>query len=452
MSLPPGPRWPAVFQTIALLRSGQTWIERASKRFGDLFTIRTLIFGTQVFTSDPAIIKQVFTGDPDIFHAGEANSAAKLLTGDRSVLVLDGDPHRRARRLLTPPFHGERMQAYAETMRSITERVIAGWKVGQPFSLLPSMQRIALEVIVANVFGLPEGARRDLFADHLGSLINRAASPIGVFFLIPALQRDLGPLYPWRKLKAQFDETEALIYEEIAGRRARLAEPGADERPDDILSLLLDVRDEDGQGMPDQEIRDQLLTLLVAGHETTASTLAWAFERILAHPEVHDRLVVEIDEAAAQGKAAAADLSQLEYLDATIKEVMRQRPTVPMVGRRLKRPTVFRDYELPSGAMISPSIYLTHRRPDLYPEPDRFRPERFLGKKIDPYTYFPFGGGPRRCLGAAFALQEIKVVVATVLQKMRLKLVKTPPLKAAPRSVFLAPEGGAEVVLLGERH
>jgi cytochrome P450 len=335
-------------------------------------------------------------------------------------------------------------------MGAITSRVMSGWKVNKPFPLLPSLQRITLEVIVANVFGLPDGPRRDLFVDKLGALMNRAASPAGVFLLVPFLQRDLGPLTPWRKLKAQFDEHEALVFEEIAARRARLAEPGG-ERTDDILTLLLGARDEDGQGMPDREIRDQLTTLLVAGHETTASSLAWAFERILGHPEVYDRIVAEIDGAIAQGKTSAADLAQLEYLDAAIKEVMRQRPAVPMLGRKLTRPLKVREYELPAGAMISASIYLTHRRPDLYPEPEIFRPERFLGKKIDPYSYLPFGGGPRRCLGAAFALQEMKIVVGSVLQKLRLRLVKDPPLKISPRSLFMAPEGGAEVVILGER-
>jgi cytochrome P450 len=351
-----------------------------------------------------------------------------------------------------PPFHGERMHAYAEEMRTITERVVSTWKADKPFQLLPSLQRIALDVIVANVFGLPEGPRRELFSDTLGAMMNVVASPSGVFFLIPALQRDLGPLYPWRKLKAQFDAYDALIFDEIATRRARLAQGGSHggaEASGDILSLLLATRDEDGQPMSDREIRDQLATLLAGGQETTASSLAWAFERIIAHPEVHDRIVAEIDDAIAHGKTAAADLAQLEYLDATLKEVLRQRPSVPMVGRRLTRPMVLRDYEIPAGAMVSPSIYLTHRRPDLYPEPEVFRPERFLGKKTDPYTYFPFGGGPRRCLGAAFALQEMKIVLGTVLHGHRLRLVRPPPLRASPRSVFLAPEGGAEVVLQG---
>jgi unspecific monooxygenase len=450
MALPPGPRWPALFQTFAFLRSGQRFIARAAQRYGDLFTVRTLVFGAQVFTSDPELIKQIFTGDPCDYHAGEANDSATLITGTRSVLVLDEAPHRRVRRLLTPPFHGERMHAYAETMRAITERVVSPWKEGEHFRLLPYFQRITLEVIVASVFGLPEGSRRDLFSTKLEALTDRATSPLGVFFLIPALQRDLGPLYPWRRLKAQLDAVEALVFEEIAARRVRLAEPGA-HRPDDILSLLLETRDEDGQGMPDREIRDQLITLLLGGHETTASSLAWAFERILAHPEVHERIVAEIDQARAQGKTSAADLAGLEYLDATVKEVLRQRPSVPQVGRRLTRPMVLRDYEIPTGTMVSPSMYLTHRRPDLYPEPESFRPERFLGKKTDPYTYLPFGGGPRRCLGAAFALQEMKIVLGTVLHRWRLRLVQKPPLRAAPRSLFFAPEGGAEVVAVGQR-
>jgi cytochrome P450 len=443
MPLPPGPRSPAVFQTFALMRSGQRWIERVAARHGDLFTLRTWIFGTQVWTSDPELIKQIFTGDPDVLHAGKANNAGKVFTGEKSVLTLDGAPHRRARRLLTPPFHGERMHAYAEAMRTITERVASAWRAGEPFPLLPSLQRITLEVIIANVFGLPDGPRRDLFADRLSALMDAAVSPAAIFFFVPALQKDLGPLTPWRRLKAQLDEYEALVYEEIAARRAQ---PAA-ERSDDILSLLLEARDEEGQGMPDQEIRDQLATLLAAGHETTASSLAWAFERILGHPEVHERIVAEIDAAVAEGKTAAADLAQLPYLDATIKEVLRQRPSVPMVGRRLERPMVLRGYEIPAGAMVTLSIHLTHRRPDLYPDPEVFRPERFLGTKPDPYSYFPFGGGPRRCLGAAFALQEMKIVVGTVLQRGGLRLAKPGPLRPSPRSLFQAPEGGTEVIL-----
>jgi cytochrome P450 len=198
--------------------------------------------------------------------------------------------------------------------------------------------------------------------------------------------------------------------------------------------------------MPDEEIRDQLVTLLIAGHETTASSLAWAFERILATPEVRERLIAEID-----GAASAADLAALPYLDATIKEVLRQRPTVPMLGRKLTQPMTLRGYEIPAGAMLTPSVNLTHKRPDLYPEPERFLPDRFLDKKIDPYTYFPFGGGPRRCLGAAFATMEMKVVVGTILRELELRLAHAAPLAPAPRSIFVTPEGGAEVVLEGAR-
>jgi cytochrome P450 len=449
MALPPGPWWPSVFQTVAFLRSGQDFIARAAERYGDLFTVRTLVFGTQVFTSDPEITRQVFTGDPEVFGNG-AGGAARMITGETAVLVIDSTPHKRMRRLLMPPFHGERMAAYAEEMRSVTERVISGWKVGDRRPLLPAFQRIALEVIVANVFGLPEGPQRDHFATKMGKMMDRLASPAGAFFLVPALQRDLGPLWPWRRLKAQFDELEAMMFGEIADRRKKLADPSA-PRADDILTLLIEARDEHGEGMGDQEIRDQLIVLLAGGHETTASSLAWACERILAHPEIHERLVGEIEDAAAQGRTAAADLARGAYLDATVKEVLRQRPSVPAVGRTLLKPVVVRGFEIPAGVMVSPSIFLTHRRPDLYPDPERFLPDRFLDKKIDPYAYLPFGGGPRRCIGAAFATQEMKIVLSTVLRRFQLRLADPPPLRPAPRSVFFAPEGGTRVDIVGER-
>ncbi|MEZ4308450.1 MAG: cytochrome P450 [Polyangiaceae bacterium] len=450
MGFPPGPRWPSVIQTFLLLKSGQRWVESVSRRHGDLFTLRTLVFGTQVWTSDPALIQQIFTGDVAVLHAGEANSTARLLTGDTSVLVLDEAPHKRMRKLLTPPFHGERMTRFAEEMGAVTRKVMSGWPADRPFSLLPSMQRITMEVIVANVLGLREGPRREELRRKLGALMDTVASPAGAFFLIPSLQRDLGPFTPWRRLKRIFDELERVIYREIAERRAEV-ESGAAAGRDDVLTMLLEARDEGGQGMSDREIRDQINTLVVAGHETTATTLAWAFERVLSNPQVLDRLLREIEAATASGKSDAADLARLEYLDAIVKEVMRQRPSVPMLGRKLTRPMTLRGHEIPAGAMVTAAIYLTHRRPDLYPEPEAFQPERFLGKKMDPYTYFPFGGGPRRCLGAAFATQEIKIVLGTVLGSLRLKLAREAPLPVSPRSVFMGPLGGTEVHLLGPR-
>jgi cytochrome P450 len=436
---------------MSLLRSGQAFIDRAAQRYGDLFTVRTLIFGTQVMTSDPELIKLAFTGDPDVLQGGAANSSAPMITGRLSVLTIDGAPHRRARKLLTPPFHGERMAAYAESMRAITRQVMSTWKKGEPFPLLPSFQRITLEVIVATIFGLEEGPRRAHFADKIAGMMNIAMTPLNMFFfLMPWLQRDLGPLTRWRRLKALWDEHEALIRGEIASRRKALAGNG-EHRADDVLSLLLEARDEDGAPMQDDEIRDQLVTLLIAGHETTAASLAWAIERILGTPEVRARLLAEIDAAKAGGKTSAADLAALPYLDATIKEVLRQRPTVPMLGRKLTQPMKLRDYEIPAGAMVTPSVNLTHKRPDLYPEPERFLPDRFLNKKIDPYTYLPFGGGPRRCLGAAFATMEMKIVIGTILQELELALAREAPLRPAPRSIFIAPEGGTEVVLKGAR-
>jgi len=450
MALPPGPQQSPFLQTLGFLLSPQGSTHRNAERFGDLYTVQTSIFGTEVVTTDPEIIKLAFTGDPDVFHAGEANEALGTVVGTRSLLLLDGAEHLRERRLMMPPLHGERMHAYAETMRVVTERVVAGWEVNKPFSIHHPLQQITLEIILTTVFGLTEGPRLDLLRDKLTELMNRAQSRFGLLMMIPALQRDLGPLWPWARFIRMRDDVDALIHEEIAGRRAEIAR-ATGERRADVLSMLLAARDEDGQGMTDKELRDELMTLLVAGHETTATALSWAFEQILGNPRVHGRLVAEIDAAVAEGKAGPDDLTRLEYLDATIKEVLRLRPPVPVVARKLKKPLVIRGYELPAGVLIVPSVYLTHRRADLYPDPEVFRPERFLGKKVDPYTWLPFGGGVRRCVGMAFAFYEMKIVLATVLSRVMLRLIKPAPLKVVLRSFIFAPEGGTRVVVIGKR-
>ncbi len=448
--VPPGSTLHPILQTLDFLFSPEGSSVRGMKRFGDFYTIETSVFGVEVAIADPELIKQVFTGDPDTFHAGEANSALGPVVGLRSLLLLDGAEHLRDRRLMMPAFHGERMQAYAETMAEVTERVVSTWQVGERFSLHQPMQRITLEIILRTVFGLVDGPRRDRIRDRLAEFMNRAQSRFSLLMTIPAFQKDLGGYSPWAAFKRLRAEVDALIYAEIADRRAELARPGS-ERRSDVLSMFLEARDESGQGMSDLELRDELMTLLAAGHETTATALCWAFEQVLSHPAVLDRLLEEIDGAAAQGKAGPDDLARLEYLDATIKEVLRRRPVIPVVGRKLKRPVVLRNYEIPAETVLVPSIFGIHRRPDLYPEPEAFRPERFLGKKTDPYTWLPFGGGVRRCLGMAFAMYELKIVLATVLRSMRLRLARPAPLEVVLRSFVFAPQGGTEVVVTGRR-
>jgi cytochrome P450 len=447
MSLPPGPSLPAAMQTMAFLLEPMAWAQRVQARYGDVYTVKNAVFGTQVILGDPELIRQVFTGDPDVFHAGEANQSLGIVVGDRSLLLLDGAEHIRHRRLMLPPFHGERMHAYAETMRSITDRAVDGWAPGAAFSLHPTMQQITLDIILRTVFGLELGARHDELSTRLTTLFNRLQSRFGMLMMIPALQVDVGPLTPWAAFKRERSLADALLYAEIADRRAELASAGAKPRRNDVLTMLLEARDEHGQGLEDHELRDELMTLLAAGHETTATALCWAFERILNHPEVERKLLAELDAVAPKRAVTGEDLPRLEYLEATIKEVMRMRPVITGVARRLKAPIKIRGWDIPPGTVIVPSIHQVHHRADLYPDPQRFYPERFLGKKTDPYSYFPFGGGVRRCIGMAFALYEMKTVLAAVLRRARLRLAERRALGVELRSFVFAPEGGTRVVL-----
>ena len=433
MALPPGPSLPAVVQTAQYLTDPTGFLERCHRRHGGMFTIATLLFGKEVTVVEPDLVKRVFTGDPEKLRAGEANEFLGPLVGTRSVLLLDGAEHLRQRRLMMPPFHGERMLAYARTMREVTEQVVDAFPLDGPFALHPHMQRITLEIILRTVFGVDEGVELDALRVALARIIDRQSSMVGALGTIPALRRSFLGLAPWDAFQRDVRRADTLIHAQIARRRAEVS-----PRPD-VLGMLLEARDEDGQAMTPAELRDELMTLLVAGHETTASMLAWAFDLILADPRVEALLCREIREAGPDGK--------LEYLDATIKEVLRLRPVIPAVGRRLKQPMTLGGYDLPAETLIVPALYLTHRLPALYPEPEAFRPERFLDNKPDPYAWYPFGGGIRRCLGMAFALYELKVVLATTLARVRLRKLRPAPARVKMRAFTFAPEHGTEVVV-----
>jgi cytochrome P450 len=384
-----------------------------------------------VVTADPAAVEKVFKGDPNLLHAGEGNVVLAPILGPRSVLLLDGPEHLRQRRLLLPPFHGERMRHYGALMTEAAERAVASWPRGRRFSVLPSMQAITLEVIMRAVFGFEDRERLDRLAPPLRRVLDTVASRRRVLMLA-LTQGRTGPRSPWGRFVATRREADELLYEEI---RARRADPAAASR-DDVMSLLLAARDEDGNALTDDELRDELMTLLVAGHETTATALAWALERITRHPAVLDRLLEERRSGAG------------EYLDAVVRETLRLRPVVPAVVRRLQAPMEFGGWELPAGVNIAPSIYLLHRRPDIYPEPAAFRPERFLEDPPGTYEWIPFGGGIRRCLGASFAMFEMKVVLGTVLDQVELR----PPRAARAegvvrRAITFAPSRGARVRL-----
>ena len=425
MTLPPGPPYPRAVQTLGWVKRPMPFMERCRERYGDAFTLRIAHEGTWVLLSDPEAVKQVFTGDPRLLHAGEANVVLLPVLGSHSVLLLDDDPHMRQRKLMLPPLHGERLARHAETMREVAEREVAGWPAGEPLALAPRMQDVTLEVIVRTVFGLEGGERQHELRRRLRAALDLLVTP-GPYLLflllvgprraakMPALHRVLKPV-------------DDLLFEEIARRRE---DPLLGER-DDVLSLLLQARHDDGEPMSDRELRDELMTLLVAGHETTATAVSWAVERLLRHPDKLER----------------ARSGDEEYMDAIVKETLRLRPVIPIVARKLIEPMEIGGWELPAGATAAPCIHLIHRREDVYPEPRAFRPERFLEQPAGTYTWIPFGGGVRRCLGAAFALQEMKIVLQAIVAQAPLRPVRPDSERVSRRSIALVPERGAEVMV-----
>jgi cytochrome P450 len=337
--------------------------------------------------------------------------------------------------------------AWARTMQEVTARVVGTWRAGSPFALHPHMQRITLEVILRTVFGVDEGSLLDDLRDALTRVLDRQSRPIDSLFTLPPLRRSFLGLSPWDGFLRDRESADTLIYRQITRRRAERDRGGAPRA--DVVAMLLDARDEDGQPMTDGELRDELVTLLVAGHETTATMLCWAMDFLLGDERVLAKVRRELADAGREGEVDLATVVKLPYLDAVIKEVLRLRPVVPAVGRRLKEPITLGRYEIPAGELVVPVSFLTHRLASVYPEPEAFRPERFVDRKPDPYAWFPFGGGARRCLGMTFSLHELKVVLATVLSSVRLRKRHPGPAAVSLRGFTLVPRGGVEVELEG---
>ena len=400
-------------------------LDECYERHGDFFRFETPLERTMCVTANPQTIKEVFRGDPKVFHAGEGNAVLGPLVGSYSTLLLDEAEHLRHRKMMLPPFHGERMRAYGDVMRDVAERHVAQWPKDEAFSTIDSMQAITLEVIQRTVFGIDQADR----LAHVGHLLRRVLDPAANRWWMLALMlapSSWGPRSPWGQFRQRVRDADVAVYEEI---RARREDPAAAERGD-VMSLLLQARDENGEPLSDREMRDELVTLLVAGHETTATSLAWTLERIVHHPEVLARLQ-EDDEG--------------EYLDAVIKESLRLRPVIPAVARKLMEPTELGGYQLPAGVFVVPSIYLTQRRPDIYPDPLAFKPERFIDDPPSNTEYLPFGGGVRRCLGASFAQFEMKIVLQTILRSARLRADGRPE-RITRRSITFAPSEGGRIV------
>jgi cytochrome P450 len=419
---------PAALQTAIWVRRAQWLLGQCAARFGDVFRLQIAREGSWIVLSNPEHIKQVFIGDPRVFHAGEGNRILLPVLGEHSLLLLDEDAHMEQRKLLLPPLHGERMQRYRELMSEIAAAEIERWPSGRPYALRPRMQAITLEIILRAVFGLEHGERLERLRVELRRLLDLLTRP--PMFLLPVL---LGPerlaqFGPFQRLHEQVDE---LIYAEIAERRRA---PDLAER-EDILSMLLSARHDDGSPMTEREIRDELLTLLVAGHETTATALSWAVERLTRHP---DKLARLGDEVRAGGK---------EYLEAVVTETLRLRPVISLVARYLRAPAEIGGWRLPAGVTVAPSIYLVHRRPDVYPDPVRFAPERFLENSPGTYSWIPFGGGVRRCIGGSFAHFEMQVVLAELVRRRKLEPARSEPEAVYRRAITETPRHDAEVVL-----
>jgi cytochrome P450 family 135 len=439
-SLPPGPRLPRVAQTLGFILSPARYLQWARRRYGDVVTMSTLFDSRFVMVFEPEIVKQVFKGPPEQLRAGEANALLGPILGERSVLLLDGAEHLRQRRLMLPTFHGQRMKAYESIMRDAADREIDAWPVGEPFQLLPSMQALTLDVIMRAVFGVDEGQRYTDLRAALRDMLAPISRPVGVLILTTSLGRFRGK-ETVRRFEEQRARVDALIFDEIARRREA---PDLEDR-EDVFSTLILARDEDGEPMTDQEIRDELVTLLVAGHETTATALAWTFDLLLHDERVLGKLRAEL-EAEAEGSEPSAS-GQASYLDAVAKESLRVRPVIPGIGRKVRgEPFELAGYTIPPGVEINPSIVMVHARADRYPHPREFRPERFLDDSPpDTYTWIPFGGGVRRCLGASFALFEMRVVIQRVLERAALAAVEQERDAVERRGITLVPGRGVPV-------
>ncbi len=428
MALPPGPDASLVWQTAAWVTRPGPFMERCRRRHGDVFTLRLPATGNCVFVSDPEAIKQVFTASPDVLRAGEGNRALEPVLGSRSLLLLDGRDHLRHRRLMLPSFHGERLRGYGEVMRRIALEEIDSWPSGRPTRMQPRMQAITLEIILRVVFGLDQGEQLRRMRERITTLLDVATSPMGFLRLLP--RGPFGRLPAERRFEEALAAVDEALFDEIRSRRAA---PDLAER-DDIFSLLAQARDEDGGALTDRELRDELITLLIAGHETTATGLAWACERLVRTPDALARVEEE------------AESGETEYTDAVVAETLRLRQPIPVVARRCAEPYELMGHELPAGTVIAPCIYLVHRRPDVYPDPYAFRPERFVERPPETYTWLPFGGGVRRCIGARFATYEMRVVLHAVVGRLRLAASEEAGEPVRRRSIVLAPGRGGRVV------
>lgn len=423
--LPPGPRGPAAVNMARLVRHPIESLVGWRERYGDAYTVPLIVFGVGVYVSDPDAIREMLTGDQSDLRAGEANEPLAPVVGRQSLLTLDGREHLRQRKLLLPSFQGSAVGNFREVIREVADAEIGSWREGQELVMRERMRALTFEVIVRAVFGVTERERIERLRGALVSVLDMQM----VFALPGALRRDLGRWSPWGQFQRRLKAADALLYEEIARRRAA---PDLEERTD-VLSLLLRARDERGEAMSDLELRDELMTMLMAGHETTATGLAFAFDLLPRNPRVLARLRDELSD------------EDDTYLDAVVTETLRVRPVIDAAERTLTKPRTICGWELPPGIRVYPNITVVHLREDLYPEPYEFRPERFIEEEAPSYAWLPFGGGIRRCIGAALAQAEMAEVIRAVVTRVDLEPIRPDAEPVVMRGVTLVPRHGTPV-------
>jgi cytochrome P450 len=429
MSLPPEPKSSPLMQTLRWSFRPLPFMQECREKYGDNFSVKFLTFERpMVMISDPDAIKALYRERSHGLPPGR-DIILTPIVGPRSLLVTEGADHLAHRKLMLPPFHGERMRSYQPLVEEIVDREIDSWPLGEEFPIHPRMQTITLEVILKVVFGVADGPRFERLREVLTRVLEETASPTAQ--LTGLASRRFGGRGPWAKFEKQLKLADELLYAEIAEHRAS----GAYEEREDILSLMMQARFEDGSEMSDSDLRDQLMTLLLAGHETTATALAWTFDLLLRHRQPLERLREELE------------AGEEDYLRAVISESLRLRPVVPLAGRRLSVDLETENLHLPAGTDVTPAIWLTHTRADVYPEPFAFRPERFLEDGPDTYAWIPFGGGIRRCIGASFAEFELRIVLREVLTRCELHKASPAPEKIGRRNITLSPRAGTPVVL-----
>jgi cytochrome P450 len=424
--LPPGPPMPKAMQTLGWWARPLPFFERCRQRYGTRFTMKLLQTPPFVHISDPADVKDVFQADPAVLHPGEGAKVLEPIVGRHSLILLDEQPHLEQRKLMLPAFHGEKMQKLTGVMRDVAEQEADSWHHDEPVALHPRLQALTLEIILRAVFGLDEGERLDALRAKLTRILELGARPTS---MLPAVQKSWNPEF--REFAALREECDALIFGLVDERRASEAER------DDVLSMFLSARHSDGSPMSDQELRDELMTLLVAGHETTASELAWAFERLPREPAVLKRLVEAVD-----GEDEA-------YIVATVQEVLRSRPVLPNAEPRLVMEEIeIGGWRYPTGCCLAVNAYLVHHDPAIYPDPYAFRPERFLDESPGTYTWLPFGGGRRRCIGASFAMLEMQIALRAVLERHTIASGNGGgPELTRRRSITISPNRGARTIV-----